>query len=99
MAEINKKSLEHLADLSRLELSTKEEEKFLGDLAKILNHFKELEAANTENIAPMTGGTSLKNALREDKVFESDHYSDAGKITSQFPEHEKGYLRIPPVFD
>lgn len=99
MAEINKKSLEHLADLARLELSENESEKFLADLQKILNHFKELQEANTENVQPMTGGTVQKNVTREDEIFAEDHYADAGKIIGQFPEHEKGYLKVPPVFE
>lgn len=99
MAEINKKSLEHLADLARLELQANEEEKFLKDLTNILDHFKELEAVNTDNVAPMTGGTELTNVMREDAIFAEDHYADAGKITRQFPEHEKGYLKVPPVFE
>ena len=98
MAEITKKSLEHLADLARIELSEKESDKFLADLEKILNHFQELQEVDTANVQPMTGGTPLKNVLREDAVFEKDHYTDAGKIMKQFPEHEKGYLKIPPVF-
>lgn len=99
MAEINKKSLEHLADLARLELSEKESEKFLGDLEKILEHFKELQEVKTENVTPMTGGTELKNVLREDEAPAKPSFPDAGKIVEVFPEHEKGYLKTPPVFE
>lgn len=99
MAEINKKSLEHLADLARLELTEKESEGFLADLGKILEHFAELQEVNTDNVTPMTGGTALKNVMREDEIFAENHYTDSGKIMKQFPEHEKGYLKVPPVFD
>ena len=96
MPEINKKSLEHLADLARLELSEKETDKFLGDLTKILDHFKELEILATKNVAPMTGGTQLKNVFREDGDVAPFEKSD--KIIEAFPEKEGRYNKIPPVF-
>ncbi|MDP2695680.1 MAG: Asp-tRNA(Asn)/Glu-tRNA(Gln) amidotransferase subunit GatC [bacterium] len=99
MADINKKSLEHLADLARLKLETGEEEKFLKDLGNILDHFKELQELNTDEIQPMTGGTSLKSVMRGDEIFEEDHYIDADKIRDQFPEHQAGHLKVPPVFE
>ena len=98
MSEINKKSLEHLAGLARIELKSGEEERFLTDLKKILEHFEELQILNTENVQPLAGGTEQKNIMREDEVFKENHFVKAGKITSQFPEEEKGYLKIPPVF-
>lgn len=98
MAEITKKSLEHLAELARLELSEKESEKFLGDLKNILEHFQELQEVNTDNVQPMTGGTFLKNVLREDEDQPSG-FEHTHKIVEQFPDQEKGYLKVPPVFE
>lgn len=97
MSEINKKSLEHLADLARLELSEKESEKFLGDLEKILDHFKELQGLDTQNVQPMTGGTELKNAFREDGETKSSLKPDL--VVEVFPEKEKHWLKVPPVFE
>ena len=96
MAEITKKSLEHLAGLARIELHKHEEEKILADLEKILGHFKELEEVNTENILPMSGGTEFKNVMREDEIRENRLKGD--KTVESFPEKEKGYLKVPPVF-
>ncbi len=58
MAELNKKSLEHLAGLARLELNPQEEEKLLKDLQLILDHFKELQEADTKDIEPLTAPRS-----------------------------------------
>jgi len=58
MSDINKKSLRHLADLARLDLSEKEEENFAADLGKIFSHFEELQALDTGDILPMTGPRS-----------------------------------------
>lgn len=96
MAEINKKSLEHLAELARLELTEREKEKFQKDLGNILNYFEELNALDTANVAPMTGGTQLKNSFREDGDVAP--FADVDKLKDVFPESEHGRLKIPPIF-
>ena len=93
---INKKTLEHLASLARIELDRREEEKLLWDLQKILEHFQELQELDTSNTPPLTGGTELINAFREDEERENTNQR-AG--TEAFPEKESGYLKIPPVFE
>lgn len=96
MSELNKKTLEHLAELARIELKAGEEEKLLKDLQNILGHFEELQSLDTSGVEPMTGGTDLKNIFREDKLAVSD--DDTGKGPEAFPEKEGGYLKVPPVF-
>ena len=49
---INKKTLEYLAELSRIKIEGRKEEKLLKDLLEILNYFEELKESNTENIEP-----------------------------------------------
>lgn len=94
---LSKKDLEHLAELARIELKRQEEEKLLKDLEKILEHFEELRRVNTEDVAPLAGGTFEKNVLREDDSDETK--LPAGKSVAQFPEKESGFLKIPPVFE
>ena len=96
MSEINKRELDHLAKLARIELDPKEEEKIIADLGKILDHFTELQALDTQNVAPMTGGTDLKNVFRGDADREN---TNRGAGTDAFPETQDGFLKIPPVFD
>ena len=91
---INKKTLEHLAELARIELKSGEEEKLLNDLQMILGHFGELQALDTSSVQPMTGGTNLENVLRNDE----NTTQDTGKGLEAFPESKDGYLKVPPVF-
>ena len=86
---INKKLLKHLAELARLELDTRESNKFVKDFAKIIDYFKELEKVNTDKIEPLIGGVNLKNALREDEVDLDRRVQSvdaAGHIIKAFPE-------------
>jgi|SRR3989344_1170839 len=102
MAIISKKSLEHLAELARIELTTEESKKILKDLKKILDHFEELKELNTDKVEPMTGGTLLRNVFREDEVDfgqKSEMTNIEGRIIDSFPEVEKGFLKVPKVFE
>ena len=95
-SSINKDNLEHLAQLARVELSKDEEAQFLGDLKKILDHFEELKAVNTDAVTPMSGGTRLTNIFRED---DARHDTNRGAGTQSFPITQDGFLVVPPVFD
>lgn len=105
MADLNKKTLEHLAELARIDLGEAPtlsrgsdmevgKEKLLKNLREILDYFEELNQVDTSGVEPMTGGTSLKNILRNDE----NATDDTGKGADQFPEKSDNYLKVPPVF-
>ena len=103
-SRIGKHELEHLAKLARIELDPREEEKLIKDLSAILEYFKELQELDTAAVAPMTGGTDLRNVFREDGVRDSEENSGSentnhGAGVEAFPESQNGYLKIPPVFE
>ena len=93
---IDKKVLEHLAELARIELDPEQEAKLLKDLVKILDYFEELKEVNTSRVEPLAGGSELKNIFREDTEREN---TLQGAGTESFPEHKDGFLKIPPVFE
>ncbi len=93
---IDKKTLEHLAELARIELGDHEEEKLLKDLTKILDHFEELKQVDTTNVEPLAGGSLTKNVFREDTEREN---TNQGAGVLSFPEHSNDHLKIPAVFE
>jgi len=93
---ISKKDIEKLAELSRIELTGSERKNLLSDLEKILEHFEELKEVDTSNVSPMSGGTFSKNVFREDDSLEMR--LPRGRAVEAFPEKEKGFLKVPPVF-
>ena len=95
-SSISKKALEHLAELSRIKLDEKEEEKLLEDMRKILAYFDELKSLDTSDVEPMNGGTELKNSFREDEERIS---TNQGAGVDAFPETKDGFLKVPPVFE
>jgi len=101
---LGKKTLEHLAELGRIDIGDKgqetsdKEEKLLKDLQKILEYFDELKEVDTENIEPMAGGTIGKNVFREDEKGENGQTKNEN-LVEQFPKKQNGYLKVPPVFE
>lgn len=107
---ITKKTLEYLAELGRIELEEKSEEKLLKDLREILAYFEELKNVDTENVEPMAGGTIEKNVFRQDEELTETQNSllrskspegqpKTQNPTEAFPQEENGFLKIPPVFE
>lgn len=100
MSIVDKKSLEHLAELAKIELKEEEEEKLLEDLGKILGYFEELKEINTENVEPMTGGTMEQNVLRNDADnIRKEINAEAEELVKAFPEKKGRFLKVPPVFE
>lgn len=93
---LDKKEINHLADLARLSLSEVENESLQKDLEGILGYVNQLAEAKIDNLPDASIGLSL-NEVREDgnPVVNKDIAQD---IISQFPQKEGRNLKIPPVF-
>jgi aspartyl-tRNA(Asn)/glutamyl-tRNA(Gln) amidotransferase subunit C len=88
--------VDYFARLARIKLTDAEKKKFTKELGDILAHVEELKEADTTGVAPMTGGTHLRNAYREDEYDEKR--VAGGKGRGNFPEEKDGFLKVPKVF-
>ncbi len=90
--DVDRKLLEHVAELARLKLNEEEIKKFLPQLKEILEFFSQLKDINTDNVKPSFQPVELKNAMREDKEEKCLSQDDALSLT----EHKKnGYFKGP----
>ena len=90
--EVDKKLLEHVAEVARLKLTEKETETFLPQLKEALNFFSKLNDINTDNTKPSFQPVELKNAMREDKEKKCLSQDEALSLA----EHKKdGYFKGP----
>ncbi|KKQ23185.1 MAG: Aspartyl/glutamyl-tRNA amidotransferase subunit C [Candidatus Wolfebacteria bacterium GW2011_GWC1_37_10] len=95
---INKKTLQHLAELARIDLEEKKEEKMVKDLEEILEYFNKLKEINTEKVEPITGGLELADVFRnDDEGIKCEALRE--NLIKSFPEEENGFLKIPAVFE
>ena len=90
--EIDRKLLEHVAEVARLKLNEEEIRKFLPQLKEALEFFSKLKEVDTDNVKPSFQPVELKNAMRDDIGEESLSQDDALSLT----EHKKnGYFKGP----
>ncbi|MAG91307.1 Asp-tRNA(Asn)/Glu-tRNA(Gln) amidotransferase GatCAB subunit C [Candidatus Woesearchaeota archaeon] len=89
---IDRKLLEHVAEVARIKLSEEEIKKFLPQLEEALEFFSKLKEVNTDDVKPSFQPVELKNAMREDKEKKCISQDDALSLT----EHKKdGYFKGP----
>ena len=93
------KEVRHIAELARIKLTEKEEEKFKKELSSILDYVKKLSGLDTEDIEPLYQTTGIINALREDKHrkdFEMNGDLNE-KLIGQAPAREERFIKVKSV--
>ena len=90
--EITKELIEHVAEVARLNLTSKEIEKFSKELKEIIDVFSKLDKVDTKGIEASMQPVELKNILREDKEKKPFTQEEALSLT----EHKRdGYFKGP----
>ncbi|USG66455.1 Asp-tRNA(Asn)/Glu-tRNA(Gln) amidotransferase subunit GatC [Brevibacillus ruminantium] len=96
MSGINRKEVEHVANLARLQLTEEEAERYTKDLNAILQFAAKLNELDTSNVVPTSHATDVKNVMREDVNRPCVSNEEALKNA---PEHDEGQFKVPAVFE
>ncbi|MHA1370051.1 MAG: Asp-tRNA(Asn)/Glu-tRNA(Gln) amidotransferase subunit GatC [Promethearchaeota archaeon] len=96
MTLINEDTVQHLAELSRIQLTEEEIKEFTKQLSKILEFFSQISELDTENIKPTYHVLDVKNVFRED-VFKKSLPQDVA--LSNAPEKEDGFFKAPKIIE
>ena len=97
MSKLTVDQIEHIAKLSKLELSEEEKELYTGQLSSVLDYVGELSEIDTENVELTANVTGLSNVWRDDTIEKSDiHYND---IAKNAPDFKDGNFVVPAVFE
>jgi len=90
--EINKKLIEHVAQVARLKLTENEKDKFVPELKEVIETFSKLDEVNTKGIDISLQPVEFKNVLREDTEKPCLKQEEALSLTN----HKKdGYFKGP----
>lgn len=92
--EISEKTVEYVAELSRIKLDDKQIPLMAEELIKILQYMEILKNVNTENIEPLSHVLPITNSLRPDEVqtpFEREI------LLQNAPEHTAEAFVVPKV--
>ncbi|MDQ3985610.1 MAG: Asp-tRNA(Asn)/Glu-tRNA(Gln) amidotransferase subunit GatC [Actinomycetota bacterium] len=93
---IDRKAVDHVARLARLDLSEAERDKMSAELAHILEHAEKIQSLDLDGVEPTAHAVELKNVLRDDEVHPSLLPEDALKNA---PEVEDGRFRVPRIVE
>jgi aspartyl-tRNA(Asn)/glutamyl-tRNA(Gln) amidotransferase subunit C len=88
--------VDHIALLSRLELSESERERAATELTQILSYFEKLNELDTQNIEPTAQVFPTVNVLREDSVRPSLSPAEA---LQNAPEAAADMFQVPRVVE
>jgi len=94
MAQITREDVAHVARLARLQLTEAELDTFTGQLAKVLDHARDVEALDVADVPPTSHPYPLQNVLRDDELRPT---LDRDMVLAAAPATEDGRFRVPPV--
>jgi len=94
MAKIKKSDIEKMVQLSRLELTDAEKEKFAGQFSDILGYVEELSEIDDKNIEPIDHITGKSNVFRKDKITTR---SDRDEMLKNAPAKEDGFIKVKAI--
>ncbi len=93
---IDKKTVEYVADLARIEITEEEKENLKEQLGKILDYINKLKELDVENIPPTRGVFFKENVFREDIPKRSQFSQD---ILRNAPELKENQFKTPKVIE
>jgi aspartyl-tRNA(Asn)/glutamyl-tRNA(Gln) amidotransferase subunit C len=91
---IDRKEVEHIARLARLELTEDEKNLFTEQLAQIVHYFEKLQELDVDGIEPTCHVEEMTNRMRKDELQGSLSPEDA---LSNAPESEANQFKVPLV--
>ncbi|MCM8756554.1 MAG: Asp-tRNA(Asn)/Glu-tRNA(Gln) amidotransferase subunit GatC [Candidatus Omnitrophica bacterium] len=93
---VDKKTVDYVANLARIEISEEEKEYLLPQLSKILEYIDKLKELDVSKVEPTRGAFSEENILREDRVKSSEVFKD---ILKNAPSQYNNLFKIPQVLE
>ena len=96
MSKVDKKTVEYVANLARINLAEEEKKSLIAQLSKIFDYIDKLKELDTESIKPMRNLHQAQGVLRKDEARPSD-YRD--RILNNSPSREGDYFKIPKVIE
>lgn len=94
--KVTKETIEHVANLARLNLTDTEKEKLTSEMENIISYVDKLNELDTLNVKPKEHVIPVKNVFRKDRVEKS---YEREKILENAPSWEDGCFKVPKVVE
>lgn len=83
-----------VARLARLDIDEATVDHFTVQLARVMDHFGDIDSLDLDGVEPMTQPFPLVNVLREDVEAPT---LDTDEVLAAAPEAEDRRFRVPPI--
>ena len=93
---MDEKNVEQIAHLARLDINKKDIPEYVTNLGNILALVEQMNAVNTDDVAPMAHPTDAVQRLREDVVTAENKREHFQEIA---PQVEDGLYLVPQVIE
>jgi aspartyl-tRNA(Asn)/glutamyl-tRNA(Gln) amidotransferase subunit C len=94
MGAITRHDVAHVAKLARLRLTDDELDLFTGQLAKVLDHARDVESLDVADVPETAHPYPLRNVFRADAP---QSCLDRDEVLGQAPDAEDGRFKVPPI--
>ena len=91
-----REEVQRVATLSRLHLTSGEEERLAEQLDRILQYMEKLNQLDTREVEPFAHAVDPVNALREDTVT---NQPNAEALLANAPAKEKTFFQVPKILE
>jgi aspartyl-tRNA(Asn)/glutamyl-tRNA(Gln) amidotransferase subunit C len=92
MAEINRETIEHIADLAKLYLTDAEKERSEKDMRRMTAYIGKLNEIDVSDIKADAHMNDLSSVFREDTI---ENKNGREELLDDAPEREGVYIRVP----
>jgi aspartyl-tRNA(Asn)/glutamyl-tRNA(Gln) amidotransferase subunit C len=93
---IDRKAVDHVARLARLDLSKSERERMSLELTLILEHAEKIQSLDLDKVEPTAHAVPNRNVMRPDDVRPSLSQEEA---LANAPEAEDGRFKVPRIIE
>lgn len=93
--EVERETIEHLAELSNFSLSEAEAERLQGDLKGIVDYISQLDALDVSGVEPTYQVFEMENVWREDEILPQD--ASREELLALTKEVEDNQIKVPKV--
>jgi aspartyl-tRNA(Asn)/glutamyl-tRNA(Gln) amidotransferase subunit C len=94
--KFTKGTIEHIAELARLEFTEEEKEELALYMEKIISHLDKLDELDTSYVKATEHIIPLNNVFREDEVENS---FDRDEMLKNAPEKGSGCFKVPKILE
>ncbi len=91
---ITRADVAKVAKLARLDMSEADLDRYTEQLAKMLDHFEDIDALDLSDVEPMSQPFPLVNVMRPDVEQPT---LDRDEVLAMAPAAEQRRFRVPPI--